>query len=112
MSLIKKNRFKQTPRLRWTRGAQVILSFPFLFQCLFVAGSADAESCIAPARPFVPGDAEEVRDYADIIRQDFELYFQDIQGYFRCLVAEHDRAFEEAREVTEEYGHFLERVER
>lgn len=112
MSLIKKIELYQTSGLRWTRVAQVILSFPVLFQCLFVAGSADAESCIAPTRPFVPGDAEEVRDYADIIRQDFERYFQDIQGYFRCLVAEHDRAFEEAREVTEEYGHFLGRVDR
>lgn len=78
---------------------------------LVLAGGAYAESCQAPARPFVPSDPRAARDYADIIRSDFEIYFQDIQGYFRCLDDERARAFEEAREVSEEYGRFLEQVE-
>jgi len=50
------------------------------------------------------------RDYADIIRRDFEAYITDIQDYFRCLELERARAFEEAREVSQDYGRFLELV--
>ncbi|WP_420329725.1 hypothetical protein [Pseudooceanicola atlanticus] len=46
-------------------------------------------------------------DYADIIRRDFELYFRDIQSYLRCLDAERARAFQEGREVSEDYRRFL-----
>ena len=45
-----------------------------------------------------------------IIRQDFEAYISDIQDYFRCLEQERARAFEEAREVSQDYGRFLEMV--
>lgn len=69
-----------------------------------------AESCFAPARPFLPSDSQAARDYADIIRGDFEDYIQDIQSYFRCLDSERARAFEEAREVSEDYGRFLQLV--
>lgn len=71
---------------------------------------AAAETCTAPPRPFVPSDPQAARDYADIIRNDFELYIRDIQSYFRCLEEERVRAFEEAREVSEEYGRFLQTV--
>jgi hypothetical protein len=69
-----------------------------------------AQSCVAPARPFVPSDSQAALDYADIIRGDFENYIQDIQSYFRCLDSERARAFEEAREVSEDYGRFLQLV--
>ena len=75
-----------------------------------IAGPARAESCLAPLRPYVPSDPTAAREYADLIRRDFELYIEDIQSYFRCLEAERARAFEEAREVSEEYGAFLKRV--
>ncbi len=78
---------------------------------LILAGNASAESCVAPLRPFVPSDSQSAREYADIIRNDFELYIRDIQSYFRCLDDERTRAFEEAREVSEEYGRFLGLVE-
>ena len=74
--------------------------------------SASAESCVAPLRPFVPSEPQSVRDYADIIRSDFELYIRDIQSYFRCLEEERARAFVEAREVSREYGEFLQTLER
>ncbi len=73
-------------------------------------GAGVAESCLAPPRPFVPSDSEAARDYADLIRGDFETYIQNIQSYFRCLDSERARAFEEAREVSEEYGRFLQLV--
>ncbi|WP_392342060.1 hypothetical protein L0Z64_19555 (plasmid) [Phaeobacter sp. BS23] len=69
-----------------------------------------ANSCLAPVRPFVPSDSQAARDYADIIRRDFEVYIIDIQDYFRCLELERARAFEEAREVSQDYGRFLELV--
>jgi hypothetical protein len=85
-----------------SRGAQVILLL-----CV-VSGTAKAETCVAPPRPFVPADPRALRDYSDIIRNDFEFYIRDIQTYFRCLEVERVRAFEEAREVSQEYGRFLE----
>lgn len=71
------------------------------------ASPAAAETCLAPSRPFVPSDPQAAREYADLIRQDFDLYIRDIQSYFRCLETERARAFEEARDVSEEYGRFL-----
>ena len=66
-----------------------------------------AESCFAPSRPFLPSDSQAAQDYAEIIRSDFEDYIQGIESYFRCLDGERARAFEEAREVNEDYGRFL-----
>ncbi|MEH6832751.1 MAG: hypothetical protein V7661_18115 [Sulfitobacter sp.] len=73
---------------------------------MFLADSALAETCFAPSRPFVPNDPQAAQKYADLIRNDFEAYIQDIQSYFRCLDDERARAFQEAREVSEEYGRF------
>ena len=47
-----------------------------------------------------------MRNYAELIRADFEAYIADVQIYFRCLDAERTRAFIEAQEVSEEYGRF------
>ena len=77
---------------------------------LLVPAASHAESCLAPVRPFVPSDSQAARNYADIIRRDFEVYITDIQDYFRCLEEERARAFEEAREVSQDYGRFLELV--
>jgi len=79
---------------------------------MFLAGVASAETCLAPSRPFVPSDPQAAQEYADLIRNDFEAYIQGIQRYFRCLDNERARAFQEAREVSEEYGRFLGSVER
>jgi len=77
---------------------------------MHVPVASQAGSCLAPVRPFVPSDSQAARDYADIIRRDFEVYITDIQDYFRCLEQERARAFEEAREVSQDYGRFLELV--
>lgn len=71
------------------------------------SGSAVAQTCYAPPRPFVPTDPQDVQEYKDLIGRDFETYIADIQSYFHCLEEERARAFEEAREVSEEYGRFL-----
>ena len=49
-----------------------------------------------------------MRAHADLLRSDFEGYIADIQDYFRCLDAERARAFQEAREVSEDYGRLVE----
>lgn len=74
---------------------------------MLTAFSAQAETCVAPPRPFVPGDASTAREYADLIRDDFEIYLSEVQDYFRCLDAERARAFKEAHEVSQEYGQFI-----
>lgn len=77
---------------------------------LAVAGRADAETCFPPVRPFVPNDGNAVAEFADLIRQDFEVYIEDVQVYFRCLDIERARAFEEARQVSQDYDRFLQKI--
>jgi len=104
LASIKENRGFRNLRLsRWVQMQSLAL-------LLLVPAASLAGSCLAPARPFVPSDSQAARDYADIIRQDFEVYITDIQDYFRCLEQERARAFEEAREVSQDYGRFLELV--
>ena len=55
--------------------------------------ASQAGSCLAPVRPFVPSDSQAARDYADIIRRDFEVYITDIHDYFRCLAQVRARGF-------------------
>lgn len=95
-------------RIRLLRNRYV----PGIVFLIFLAGGASAETCLAPSRPFVPSDPQAAQEHADLIRNDFEAYIKDIQRYFRCLDNERARAFQEAREVSEEYGRFLESVER
>ena len=75
---------------------------------IFVLSGQMASACIAPDRPFLPESPDDVREYADLLRADFEGYIADIQDYFRCLDAERARAFQEAREVSEDYGRLVE----
>lgn len=77
---------------------------------VFMAHSAQAETCLAPSRPFVPSDPASTREYEDLIRQDFEHYITNIQDYFRCMEGERARAFTEAQEVSQEYGRFVQQV--
>ena len=97
---------KETRALR-TRLLNVKLSTKALIFVAFCPGAGTAATCSAPVRPYLPNDSQAARDYADIIQRDFETYIADIQGYFRCLELERARAFEEAREVSQEYGKFL-----
>lgn len=75
-----------------------------------VPGPVLAESCCAPPRPFLPSDSQAAQDYVDIIRRDFEGYIQDIQSDFRCLDGDRADALGKAREVSEDYGQFLQLV--
>lgn len=83
----------------------------FLLTITMLATAGSVYACAPPERPFMPRSAEDMRSYADLIRRDFEAYFVEIQEYFRCLDAERARAFVEAREVSEEYGWYIETME-
>lgn len=48
-----------------------------------------------------------MREYSDLLRQDFETYLSDVTRYFMCMDKERDRALREARMVGEEYRRFL-----
>jgi hypothetical protein len=73
-------------------------------------GSA-LNACVPPERPFLPASEEDIRAYADLIRQDFEAYIAAVQDYLRCIDEERARAFLEAQEVSEDYGRFTRIVE-
>lgn len=77
---------------------------------MLTAFSVHAETCLAPLRPLVPSDAATAKEFAELLRSDFEFYLSDIQDYFRCLDVERSRAFKEAQDVSQEYGQFLKTV--
>lgn len=70
-----------------------------------------ANACTPPERLFLPERSEDIREYADLLRSDFEGYIADIQEYFRCLDAERQRGFHEAQEVSRNYGRLVEILE-
>lgn len=55
----------------------------------------------------MPSDPKAVREYADLLRDDFERYISEVQNYFLCLEQERARAFTEAQEVTDDYVRFF-----
>ena len=103
--------FKETCSLSYSQSCVQRL-LPALTVLLLESGSVVADTCVSPPRPFVPSDLKAASEYVNIIHDDFELYFRDIQSYFRCLEEERARAFKEAREVSVEYGRFLDLVHR
>jgi len=74
------------------------------------SGPVSKDSCWAPSRLFMPSDSQAARDYADIIRGDFEDYIKYTHRYYRCLDCERARVFEERRAACEDYGRFLQLV--
>ena len=77
---------------------------------IVMSSQAVAETCLAPARPFVPNDPAAAKEYEDLIRLDFENYIDEVQDYFRCMEGERARAFTEAQEVSQEYGRFVQEM--
>lgn len=69
-----------------------------------------AATCLAPPRPFVPADPAVAQAYADLIGADFETFLSEIGRYIQCLDEERARAFDEAQEVAEEYGRYINAV--
>lgn len=70
--------------------------------------AAIASSCLPPAPPWMPTDADDVQAYADLLQRDAETYFTDVERYFRCLDQERREVFEQVRDFTEDYARVLE----
>ena len=85
------------------------IAFRTSFLVCLAASAVNA--CTPPARPFLPQAREDMHIYRDLIRGDFETYIAEVQDYFRCIDEERARAFSEAREVTEDYGRFIDALE-
>jgi len=100
MGLLKESRGRDRPR-RSVWGRRAVAG-------LLLGAWSSADACVPPQRPYVPEERDAVRSYASILKGDFEGYFAEIQRYFRCVDEERARAFEEAREVSQDYGRFLE----
>lgn len=83
---------------------------PFLLLSAVLSAAGPASACVSPVRPFLPASREDMRAYADLIREDFETYIVDVQQYFRCLDEERARTFAEASKVSEDYGRFLDAI--
>lgn len=86
-------------------------NIPLALLITVLVAASPAHACTPPERPFLPTSSEDMRAYADLIRGDFEAYIANIQDYFRCLDDERARAFVEAREVSEDYGRFIQALE-
>ena len=92
---------------------QIALGRASFMASVFMVGSAGmaiADTCLPPSRPYLPEGRSALREYADLIRQDFETYVTEVSAYFRCLDAERARVFSEAQDVTRDYQTFVETV--
>ena len=85
--------------LKQTWAVMVVLSW---------GSAAIAGTCLPPAPPWMPTNADDVRAYADLLRHDAETYFTNVERYFRCLDQERREVFEQVRDFTEDYARVLE----
>ncbi|WP_142085241.1 hypothetical protein [Roseinatronobacter monicus] len=95
----------------WSRRSVIRAGFGLVMLCAAASpplAQSDAGFCLPLFPPLLPSDARLMREFADLLRDEFEQYLSEVTGYFRCLDAERDRAWREAAEVTAQYGAFLE----
>ena len=76
-----------------------------------IGGGASADvPCQPPVPPIVPQDSTLLKDYADLIEQEFQTYFDALTDFSICHDQLLARTIEEAREVSVDYHTFLERA--
>ncbi len=85
--------------LKQTWAVMVVLSW---------GSAAIAGTCLPPAPPWLPTNADDVQAYADLLKRDAEAYFADVENYFRCQDQERREVFVQAREFSEAYARLLE----
>ncbi|TVR43286.1 MAG: hypothetical protein EA386_15965 [Rhodobacteraceae bacterium] len=95
----------------WSRRWIIRVGLGLVMLCA-AASSLQAQShagiCPPLTRPLLPSDDRLMREFADLLRDEFEQYLSEVTEYFNCLDEERDRAWREAAEVTAQYGAFLE----
>lgn len=70
------------------------------------------EFCEPLIPPSLPSDDYLMREFEDLLREEFDQYLSGVTRYFRCLDAERAHALREAAEVTTQYAAFLEALRR
>lgn len=99
----------------WARRSVIGTGFGLVMLCAAVS-PAQAQShagvCLPMMPPELPSDAGLMREFAVLLREEFEHYLAEVSAYFRCLDDERARAWREAAEVTAQYGAFLEALRR
>lgn len=95
----------------WPRRSVIRAGFGLVMLCATASppqAQSDAGFCLPLSPPLLPSDARLMREFADLLRDEFEHYLSEVTLYFRCLDDERDRAWREASEVTAQYEAFLE----
>lgn len=67
-------------------------------------------ACTPPVPPTVPQDDALLTEYADLIEQDFQAYFDAMTDFSICHDQLFFRTMEEARSVSAGYQSFLDRA--
>ena len=65
-------------------------------------------TCLEPLKPMVAAFVEAGTE--DDLRQEFELYFKEVETYLNCLNSESGRVRADAREAANEYSRVLDRI--
>lgn len=70
-------------------------------------GAVAAQSlmdCVPPLRPTAITDARVLEEYASEIREEYALYFDEAQDFFRCLERARIGVTEEVNQAIADYG--------
>ena len=77
----------------------------------YPVGGYETSFCVPPEAPYLPETDGDLRDYADLIRTDFEDYFRAVSDFTTCLTEARAEAIVEAEEVGVQYRRFLQRAD-
>lgn len=82
------------------------------WSCLDGVGAAASADviCQPPVPPPVPRDDALLKEYADLIEQDFQSYFDALTDFSICHDEVFARTMQEAKEVSANYRSFLARA--
>ena len=78
--------------------AAIVATFP---------GASSAQElidCTPPLRPAAVTDARVLAEYAPELREEYALYFDDAQDFFRCLERARIVVTEEVNQAIADYG--------
>ena len=70
-------------------------------------GAAAAQGlidCAPPLRPAAVTDARVLHEYASEIREEYALYFDEAQDFFRCIERARIAVTEEVNQAIADYG--------
>ena len=69
-----------------------------------VAAAQGLIDCAPPLRPAAVTDARVLAEYASEIREEYALYFDEAQDFFRCLERARIAVTEEVNQAIVDYG--------